>query len=435
MRWMQTISRPTVLGAAALLAAGAGAAPLAGQLPNPAAAVLASGENHTAIARGFTAISWNPGGLAMPGSPGSSFAVMSTRALAGLGPVGLEDIRDFEGAFVPEQVRRAWLDRIVSAGGEQGSAGGEVSYLAAHVGRFGVQFATTAHVLGNVAPGAAELLLFGNAGRTGAAVDVSLAGSSLDVAVASTAGFSYAQPLIRQGSRTLSLGATVKYTVGHVMVTALDLGSDVTADPLGVQLNFPIAQVDTLFGLDRLNQGTGIGLDLGLAWQDGPLMAGLAVRNVFNSFEWDRQNAFFRPGRAVLTQDTNTTDFDHLPFSAAPEAIRQRVEDLEYAPIVAAGAGYEVRPELLVSAELRQRMGDAQPFEPRTHLGVGADYRPLRWLPLRAGAAVISDGYMVSGGLGLHLGVVHLNGAVSQRRTDLGTGTSAMFTFSSESNW
>src|SRR5690606_13398448 len=115
-----------------LLPAAAGA-----QLPNPSAVALGMGENHAALARGYSAISTNPAGLGAPGGPGSSFALLSVRGIGGIGPVGLDELDTYEGGIVPESVRREWWNWIVEEGSQSGSAGAELTFLAAHVGRIG----------------------------------------------------------------------------------------------------------------------------------------------------------------------------------------------------------------------------------------------------------------------------------------------------------
>jgi hypothetical protein len=409
------------------------AAPAGAQLPNPSAAALGMGDNHTALARGYSAISTNPAGLAAPDAPGSSFALFSVRGLGGIGPVGLDEIGNFEGDLVPDAARREWRDWIVREGSERGAAGAELTFLAAHAGHFGVQLSTTANLAGAIGPGAAELILFGNAGLTGEPADYLFEGDGLDVVVASTLAFAYGRQVMGAGARTISVGATLKYTMGHLMVTAENSGSELSSDPLAVRVEFPVAQSDTLPSLDRLDQGTGVGLDLGALFTEGPLVLGVSIRNVFNTFAWDEASMYYRPGQAILTPDESITDFEARDFADAPGRLVERVRDLGYAPTVDAGAALEVDPSLLLVANIRGRFGDAQPFEPAHHVGAGAEYRPLRWLPLRAGAAWESDGFLLSAGAGVSIGVLRFDAGLAARRTDLGTASVAMFTFSSES--
>lgn len=413
-------------GAATLLFAFA--PPARAQLPSPSAAMLGMGENHTAIARGSDAVALNPAGLAMPDGPGASASFLALRVVGGLGPVGLGDFADFDGREVPDEVRQRWLDRITRAGSEEGSAGGELSWVAAQLGPFGVQVGSTAHFVGDVGPGAAEILLFGNAGRTGEPVDLDLDGTALDAVATTTFAGSYGRALFRDEIATLSVGATLKYTIGHLMVTAVDQGGGATVDPLEVRFELPVVQTDSDAGAG--GRGSGVGLDLGLAWQNGALRAGLVVQNAFNTFSWKEENLLFRSGAVTVSGETRATDFEPRGFDAAPAAVRARVRDLEFAPVVAAGVAYDPLPALRVSVDGRHRVQEGAPTSPATHLGVGAEFRPLPLLPLRAGVAFETGGYLLSGGLGVEVGPVRLDAAAARRSSEFGDATHGMLTLS-----
>lgn len=407
------------------------AAPAAAQLPNASAAALGVGSNFTASARGFNSVAWNPAGLGIANNPKVSFALMSFRGLAGLDPVTLGDLKAYEGEFVPVEVRQQWYDQIVAEGTEQGSAGTEITFLAASVGRVGLQISSSARASGTLGPGAAELLLFGNAGRTGQVQDIALAGSSFDVAVTTTGALSYAQPLIRTPDRSFAVGATVKYTFGHLVFTGEDQGGRVTANPLGVQLSFPVIVSDTVFVFDKLDNGAGVGVDLGAIFQTGAWSLGVAAKNVVNTFKWDEASLFYRPGEALFNADESESRFDPEPFGNAPASLQERVNSLVGQPEIAAGVAFQPNRRILLNADFRQRLEDATMGEPRSHLGAGLEIRPLSFLPVRVGGAILSEGSMVSGGLGLEFGVLNLTASAAQRTSELGTDQIFMFTFSS----
>lgn len=408
--------------------------PLAGQLPDPSAAALGLAESHTAWARGFNAVAVNPGALAMPDGPRASGSFAAVRALGGLGPIGLGDLSAYEGRVLPAEIREGWLDRITRADGERGSAGGDLTYVAVQFGRVGFQVASSADVVANLGPGAAELVLFGNAGRTGEPADIALQRSSLDAAVTSTFALGYGHPVMRNRRRSVSVGATAKYTIGHLLISAFDLGGGVTAEPLSIGFDFPIVQSDRSLRLGAQNRGSGVGADLGLAWREGAFLGGLAIRNVVNTFSWNEEELIFRPGSIAVAEETRSTDFEARPYSEAPEQVRSRVRDLGYSRVIAAGVAYEPGPSLRLSADLRQRLGAGHAAELASHVAAGVEYRPLGWLPLRVGGAVTSEGHQISGGLGLHVGPAHLDIAGARRRTDLGSASLGMLTFSLHSD-
>jgi hypothetical protein len=161
------------------------------QLPQASAAALGMGYNMTAGARGFAAIANNPAGLGHASSPGFSIAIPSLAAEAGLGPISLTDLADWEGRLVPTNVKEDWLTRVAASDGQGGTVGVGATPLALSIGPIGFQLSTRVGGVASLAPDAAELLLFGNAGRTGTARDFVLENSFVEAYAVTTAAVSY----------------------------------------------------------------------------------------------------------------------------------------------------------------------------------------------------------------------------------------------------
>lgn len=419
--------------ASALLALLA-AAPLAAQVPNPSPASVGMANTYTAMARGFSSMRWNPAGLGMPDSPETSITLMAVRAIGGLDPVSPGDIAEYQDSTtVPASVRQDWLDRIVDEGAEQGNAGGGLTFMAINVSRVGIQVGTNVVATADVLPAAAELLLFGNAGRTGSAEDLEPKGSNFDIGIVSSAAVSYAQPLsLSLGplpDQHFSVGATVKYIVGHALISGENFGSRSSADPLEIQLDFPVIQSikpDTLYDGTRpkqqsdIDKGHGWGLDLGVMWQGGIFSAGVSVQNVVNTFEWNEDDMWYRPGQALFNADTSTSDFGARPLSEAPQALRDRLDDLRFKPVIAVAGAVQL-PMVKVSAEVRRRTAKSLSLDADNHIGVGAEFRPVSFLPLRAGLAKVEGGFNLGAGFGLELGGFNVNFGGNRRTSDLGT--------------
>src|SRR5436853_2687278 len=81
----------------------------AAQLPNASSAAVAMGDNFTAVARGFEAVSWNAANLAMPGRPFMSFGFAMLGGNAGLGPVDLTALHKFSGQVIDSATRASWV--------------------------------------------------------------------------------------------------------------------------------------------------------------------------------------------------------------------------------------------------------------------------------------------------------------------------------------
>jgi hypothetical protein len=405
-------------------------APAAAQIGNTLPQATAMGDNYTALARGFSSILWNPAGLGMPDNALISAAFLPLSGTAGLGPVTPADFAAFDGQLIPHATRAEWLDRIRAEGGETGVFGTDLTYAALSIGPVAFSASSSIRARVNMGPDAAELLFFGNAGRTGDPRDFNLAGSNVDAAGTTTFAGAIGLPLggIRLGGlpdQHFAIGATVKYTIGNFLVMGQEQTSHLSADPLRAEVRFPVihtrAPEDDEDGIDFLRNGAGIGVDLGAAWRGGNFSAGVTIRNVVNTFEWDRDALRYRSGELIWTADTATTHFDELPIESAPAELLARVDELfTFGPVLAAGAAARILPYLTLTGEVRHAMEENLQVGGRTHLGVGGELRIIPFLPLRAGVAAVSGGYQASAGLGLRLGGMELAAAAAMRQAELG---------------
>lgn len=435
---MSRITGPRRLGAGLVLGLvlglGSAVTPAAAtaQLGDPVPQALGLGGNYLAVARGFAAVSSNPAALGMPDNPRMSFSLLPVGMTAGMDPVSPLDLAEFEGQLIPRETREEWVDLIRRQGGESGNFNVDLTYVGLSIGPFAIQASSNVRARANVAPDVAEILFFGNAGRTGQPGDYSLEGSAFDAAGTSTLAASFAVPLsIGTGplpGQHFAIGATVKYTVGNFLVLGREDSSTLTSSPLGVSIRFPMvhsvlpgdsAGFDALEGFDN---GRGFGLDLGAAWQAGIFSGGVTVRNIINTFEWDLSGLQYRAGEATWTADSSATSFETLPAEAAPAELLERIHDLyELSPVVAAGGAARVLPYLTLTGEVRHAVKDNLHVGARNHAGVGAELRIIPFLPLRAGVSVISGGYQLSGGLGLKLGGMQLGASGALRDGELGS--------------
>lgn len=414
---------------AALAAGGLMPVPAAAQLANASASTLGLSGNNTATVRGFGAISVNPAGLAMPGSGFSlTFPLLSLQLRSGLDPITLSDLANFDGILVPNATKQTWLDEITAQGGQTGTAGADLSQFALTLGNIGLQASTIVSAAVNLPPGMMEALLFGNAGRTGSAANLDLGGASIDAFAMTTAGVSLGIPL-STASGDMALGVTLKYTVGHGLAIGRGSGN-VQLDPIEVNANFPMVHscevVDRGDGIecddfDPSGGGTGIGLDLGFMMKQDRFSLGASVTNVLNTFEWDVAKLAYRPGTASLELGSSDSSFDPEAYSGAPAMLKSAVDALTFKPSLQVGAALDVSEDFTISGDLHNRFSDEGiALSPKFHLGAGAEFRGLKVLHLRGGAAVITDGIQYSGGVSLVLGPLNLSTAVALQTGDIG---------------
>jgi hypothetical protein len=389
------------------------------QLGAASAAALGRGDVRTPIARGFDAIAANPAGLGMPGSGRFTLALLPALGGQGAGPVTMRDVQRFEGKVIDDATKRLWADRVRAAGAEHVDAGGELTWFAMSIARFGVQLSTTAEAVGSLTPDAVQVLLFGNAGETGEPGRYSLSGSEFTGMVTHTAAVSYAQPItIGRGENAMhvALGATVKYVRGLALAHGREMGGVLGNAPLDLSVQFPVVSSTVDGALD--DNGHGIGVDLGAAWESGRWKAGLAVQNAVSTFAWDASKFTYRKGSARFTSASSSSDFDERPLDQAPSELAAVLDRATFDPTIAFGLAVELPGRLLVGADVRDRVGDAIAFTPKMHAGLGAEWRALGWLPLRGGFAALTGGHQASGGAGLRLGALGIDAGIASRTTD-----------------
>lgn len=420
MRWKE--ARRTLM--ITVVVASAASARVFAQIPSPSTRALGMGDNYTAAGSGYSAVAWNPALLGLT-DVSSSLAIFPVRGVAGLTPIGLTDLSEWQGTTVPAAVREGWLSRIEGNGREAGSAGGDATYVAAHIGRVGFQLSSSLRAVGDLTPGAAELLFFGNAGRTGEPRDLTVGGSEFRAHAISTAALSYALPLRTSGERHSAIGATVKYTIGHMLMLGHAAGKSIAAEP-AIDLAFPIVATSSDL---NVRAGAGASVDLAFATRRGAVTFGANLRNALSAFSWDASRLEFREGLAQFDQASKATDFDAYAFASAPADLKRAVADAHFARAVAAGVAINMSPRFMISNDLhirleRTTLADQSSF----HLGSGAEYQIAPALFLRAGATVLENGYQFSGGFGWKLGLANVAASVARRNTGFGSGTITMIT-------
>lgn len=399
------------------------------QVPGASPATLATAQNYTALARGFAAVGLNPAALGLGDTEGVTLSILPISLNQSLDPLGISDLLDFEGELVPSSVKEDWLQNIATAGGQTGAGLLEVTPFSLSWGRVGVQMSTVARGWTDLNADAAELLFFGNAGRTGEAGDFDLEGSGLTGYAVTTVAISAGFPLSRQWvpgvEQGLSVGATIKQSWGHALVHARDVGSRLSSDPLALRVEFPMIYPAQNAGM--WDAGSGLGLDLGVAWKRGPWDAAATIQNVVNSFEWDLAAMAWRQGHADLTADTTSSDLDEQPGLLAVPVLRDHVASLTMEPVATLAGAYSGFDNLSLTVEFRHRTGEGLDFGPKSHAGMGLEYRPSPAFPVRAGAAYITGGYQAGGGFEVILGPLHIGFAGLYRSGEIDKGFAGSF--------
>ncbi|NNF26320.1 MAG: hypothetical protein HKN73_03740 [Gemmatimonadetes bacterium] len=389
------------------------------QVGTASVSALGVADSYGTLARGYAAPGANPALLGLDGNPFFSLAIPTVRASQGLSPISLGDLNRYSGQYIPTEQKTAWLDEIDRIGSFQGGGQAQASALALNVGPVAFQHSTYAVLDAHLNPDAAELLLFGNSGRSGSARDFVLDGSQLDASVFSSFALALGMPVSLTDSRQIAVGATLSYTVGHGVLAARDMGSMVQSDPVSVDLEFPVLHTGENAGL---SQGSGIGMDVGIALDTERYSLSFAAKNVFNTFEWDTESMEYRPGEALFDGSEGTSDFDPQPAEAAPAELLAALADQGFDPVLQLSGSYRLDTGTTLVAETRSRLGDGIAVTPKFHLGVGAEHELAGWFAVRTGLAAITDGYRLGGGGTFILGPVNVTGGWLYQGGDVGAG-------------
>ncbi|MEP7346634.1 MAG: hypothetical protein ABI877_15290 [Gemmatimonadaceae bacterium] len=379
---------------------------------------------------GFTGLVSNPALLALPGMPRVSISLPAIDAGLGLAPVGFTAFTPFSGELIPASVRTTWLDQIRAAGGGSMDASLGVRALGVQIGAFALVGGTTAGAQALLPPEAAQLLLFGNAGRTGALEDIAVSGGTARAWVVSSIGLSHGRRLpIRPFGGALAVGATANMLIGHALADLAHTDADI-----GGTTGTIAAHGSVLTWGDTLAANSkGMSLDVAAAWTRGRLTFGATMSNVMNTLRFSEKNAFARERDITATSDSSlTTSNDgalYLNGTANDmfgDDVRAQAADVSrnarFRPALHFASRYALRPswDLLADVSLQPDPSTALTSGPRRAFATATEFRGLPVVTLRAGLAAQqgSEGTRLafSGGFGLRVFALRIDAGATQQK-------------------
>jgi hypothetical protein len=432
---------------------------LVAQLPDPSTRALGMAGAYPSLARGYEAVAWNPSMLAALGRPAFSIGLPHVNLEFGSNVYGFSDFRKYANHYLSDADKQTLLDKIQppdSTLSLRTLVG--VTPFGLSIGPVGLAVGTAGELNLGVGKDAVQLALFGNASRTGPGEFFTARGSNGRGWAATTAAVSFAMPFpVPVGH--LSVGVTAKYTIGHFLGSAGDLGTRIGVNP-SYQATVAGQAIYTDYGEDCGSitvtgsgpcggkAGSGFALDLGgtlqLARDDITLSAVLV--NPLGSMSWSGDRLTYERTVQETTQDasgevtTVTTDSTRLTTPAAiaadPQARALRDSLLAHAGFARlARFGIAVRRgPLTVGGALQIRLASGLDQQYSQVVAGGAEYRVLGVLPIRAGVAWnLAGAFTLSGGFGLQLFGVNLDASIASISGSvnpgvrLGTGIGLIF--------
>lgn len=408
---------------------------LQAQLPDPSTRALGMGGAYTSLARGYEAVTWNPAMLAVVGRPGFTIGLPHLNLELGSNAYGASDFRKYANSFLTTADKQTLVDKI--------SSPDSALTLRTLVGvaPFGLSIGPFALMVGSAGEGelsvgkdAVRLALYGNASKTAPNQFFTALGSQGRGWGATTAAASFALPFPLLIGR-LSVGITGKYTVGHFLASAGDIGTRIAVNPV-----FSATEAAQAIYTDYAkhcgsispfasgscggNAGHGISADLGAALQfaRGGVTLSAVLVNAIGSVTWDPSRLVYERTRRQATQDasgkvtTVTTDSTRLTTEAAinadPQARALRDSLLAHSNFARlARVGFALKSgQLTLGAAMQLRLQEGLDQQPSQLVAGGAEYRLLGFLPLRVGASWdFGEAATLSAGTGLQVLGVNLD--------------------------
>ena len=210
-----------------------------------------------------------------------------------------------------------------------------------------------------------------------------------------------------------SVGGTVRAGVARDLILIRNSNTQLIYEPLA--LDVALEKVQSSDG----NAGHAWAMDLGLAMEWGErLVASVALINAFKTISWD-ESAFEVTRYEVDATYTDigvrsaTWRFADLD-SAEQDRIHDRLDEATLPRSLQFGSLYRFSPNLDISVDYTELFGGDLTSRWDHVLATGSEFRPLTWMPLRAGVATSFEQFALTGGLGLYAGPLHFDFAIGR---------------------
>jgi len=358
---------------------------------------VAMAGSYTAVARGYNSIGFNPANLGLSDRPRFQLQLLSAGSSINNNAFSLDDYTRYNGEDLSEADRRDILAMIPSEGWEfRGTVAAATLSLAA--GPLVLSATGEGAATGTLPREIVELVFFGN--TMGETVTAGLAEG--EAVAHADINLAYGYRFGEYGWGELAVGINLKYIYG---IAWFDVGrseTSLTTVSEGIDADGSVL-------IRSSTGGRGMGLDAGMAARVGDkwtLSAG--IRDAASFIKWTAETKiteylFTVEGLNAETAGDSTT--------IVSEEIERPVESFNstLAPQVNLGAA-RLCGDFLISADIKLGLKEGPGVSTRPQTALGAEYKGIGFLPLRAG---ISHGgfHGVSTGLGfgLKLSAFHID--------------------------
>jgi len=380
---------------------------------NPRA--IGMGGAYTALARDLEAPYWNPANLGL--SEHRSFTINLFDVGLGLrnNSFSLADYNKYNGKFLTDEDKDDIINSI-PADGLTLDVLAEASALNFSVGNFAATYKGYAASNVNFDRDPLELLLYGNAVTR----EVSLANTFSEGYGIGDAALSYGRAIDSWEGGEFAVGGSAHYLRGIAYQKIIESEGGVVTTDTGF-VGSGSMTMRTALG------GSGLAFDMGLSVRfDESWYFSAVWQNAYSKLVWnaDPEEMYFTFDMQPVTVEaaSDSTISDSLVTSSdTTYSVDSFSSDLP--SMVKLGLARQYR-KLTWSLEWSQALATrpGQGINPR--MAAGVEYRPLKYLPLRAGMALGGNrGSIYSFGLGLHLGPFNFDLGMANYGTPIPTNT------------
>ncbi len=366
---------------------------------------MAMGGAYTALAYGLEAGFYNPANLGLSLNRNFSLDLVTIGAEIKNNSFSLKDYNEYNGRYWNDGDKQAILDRIPAEGLRLNGVA-EAAGLNFSIWRLAFNFRGRGESLLQLHKDPFELLLFGNEIRPG----VTLNNNRGEAIAYCDASISYGQPLLKWAGGEFAVGATFHYIYGFAHEEIIEASGGVFTTDTGF-VGDAQAVVRSALG------GSGQAVDLGASMvfaKNWTISAGL--ENLYSKIKWNNETeetrfTFHMDPVTLETlldseDDDSLTETSDTTYSISPFATTLPANfKLGIA---------KIGKKLTLAFDWSQATSSKYSHSTNPRVAGGLEYKPIGFLPLRIGAATGGNkGTILSGGLGLHFGPLHMDMAIA----------------------
>jgi len=340
---------------------------------------VAMGGAHIGLAKGVDAAKYNPANLGLTDYRLNNLELAGIGASIANNSFTLDDYNTYTGAFLTDDDKTDILHKIPNDG-LRFTVDVEASAMAFSMGNFA--FATIGVGLAdiNLNKDLADLVLNGNT----YADTIEVTGSYSDALGYVSGGLSYGMPLMKLGSKELTIGATGKYIKGLGVERVVKLQGMATTHEYGYSGEGQMI-VQTATG------GNGYAIDIGAALKiNNDFTAGVCIKNILSSISWNNRTEEHGYIFSFDTMTVENADDDDLVVS---EDYSEDISSFSTTlPSVMTIGFAKTSGNFIWAIDYEQGFRKkAAGASTKPRLSIGLEWSPLNMLPLRTGFAAGGD--------------------------------------------